>query len=208
MEIFVDNEPYCPREPAPVTVDQLIAQIRPELSDNDRMIVTIACDQKEIPEHEIDEVLSREIAAYRRLDFTTATVPELATGAMQTAMTILSATRTKQTEAIELLSKDRNEEAINVLSECITGWVQTHDTVVKTVSLVGLNIDDLTHDGKNVVASLNEVAHHWTQLKECLAAGDYVLLNDLLQYEIVPWFDQWEGMVGAIADEVRATVTS
>ena len=208
MEIFVDNEPYCPREPAPVTIDQLIAQIKPELSDNDRMIVTIVCDHKEIPEHEIDEVLSREIAAYRRLDFTTATVPELATGAMQTAMTILSATRTKQTEAIELLSKDRNEEAINVLSECITGWVQTHDTVVKTVSLVGLNIDDLTHDGKNVVAILNEVAHHLTQLKECLAAGDYVLLNDLLQYEIVPWFDQWEGMVGAIANEVRATVAS
>ena len=208
MEIFVDNEPYCPREPAPVTVDQLIAQIKPELSDNDRMIVTIACDHKEIPEHEIDEVLSREIAAYRRLDFTTATVPELATGAMQTAMSILSATRAKQTEAIELLSKDRNEEAINVLSECITGWVQTHDTVVKTIGLVGLNIDDLTHDGKNVVAILNEVAHHLTQLKECLAAGDYVLLNDLLQYEIVPWFDQWEGMVGAIADEVRATVTS
>ncbi len=208
MEIFVDNEPYCPREPAPVTVDQLIAQIKPELSDNDRMIVTIACDQKEIPEHEIDEVLSREIAAYRRLDFTTATVPELATGAMQTAMSILSATRAKQTEVIELLSKDRNEEAINVLSECITGWVQTHDTVVKTVGLVGLSIDDLTHDGKNVVAILNEVAHHLTQLKECLAAADYVLLNDLLQYEIVPWFDQWEGMVGAIANEVRATVAS
>ena len=208
MEIFVDNEPYCPREPAPVTIDQLIAQIKPELSDNDRMIVTIACDHKEIPEHEIDEVLSREIAAYRRLDFTTATVPELATGAMQTAMSILSATRAKQTETIELLSKDRNEEAIGVLSECITGWVQTHDTVIKTVSLVGLNIDDLTHDGRNVVAILNEVAHHLTQLKECLAAGDYVLLNDLLQYEIVPWFDQWEGMVGAIADEVRATVTS
>ncbi|MCH8964505.1 MAG: hypothetical protein IIB58_06055 [Planctomycetes bacterium] len=208
MEIFVDNEPYCPRDPAPLTIDELIAQIKPELSDNDRMIVTIACDHKEIAEHEIDEVLGREIAGYQRLDFTTAAVSELATGAMQTAMTILSATRTKQTEAIELLSKDRNEEAINVLSECITGWVQTHDTVVKTVSLVGLNIDDLTHDGKNVIAILNEVAHHLTQLKECLAAGDYVLLNDLLQYEIVPWFDQWEGMVGAIANEVRATVAS
>ncbi len=208
MEIFVDNEPYCPRDPAPVMVDQLIAQIKPELSDNDRMIVSIACDQKELSEHEIDEVLGREITGYQRLHFTTATVPELATGAMQTAMTILSATRTKQTEAIELLSKDRNEEAINILSECVTGWVQTHDAVVKTVSLVGLNIDDLTHDGKNVVAILNEVAHHLTQLKECLAAGDYVLLNDLLQYEIVPWFDQWEGMVGAIANEVRATVAS
>ncbi len=208
MEIFVDNEPYCPRDPAPITVDQLIAQIKPELSHNDRMIVTIACDHIEISEHEIDGVLGREIARYQRLDFTTAAVSELATGAMQAAMTLLSATRTKQTEAIELLSKDRNEEAINALSECITGWVQTHDTVIKTVSLIGLNIDDLTHDGKNVVAILNEVAHHLTQLKECLAGGDYVLLNDLLQYEIVPWFHQWEGMVGAIANEVRATVAS
>ncbi len=208
MEIFVDNEPYCPRDPAPITVDQLIAQIKPKLSDIDRMIVTIACDQTEISEHEIDAVLGREIAGYQRLDFTTAAVSDLATDAMQTAMTILSATRVKQTEAIELLSKDRNEEAISVLSECITGWVQTHDTVVKTLSLVGLNIDDLTHDGRNVVAILNEVAHHLTQLKECLAAGDYVLLNDLLQYEIVPWFEQWEGMVNAIANEVRATVGS
>ncbi len=208
MEIFVDNEPYCPHEPAPVTVDELIAQIKPELSRDDRMIVAIACNQKELPEHEIDEAMGREIAGYQRLDFTTATITELATGAMQTAMTILSATRIKQTEAIELLSKDRNQEAIGVLSDCITGWVQTHDTVVKTVSLVGLDIDDLTHDGKNVVAILNEVAHHLTQLKECLAAGDYVLLNDVLQYEIVPWFDQWEGMVGAIANEVRTTVAS
>ncbi len=88
MEIFVDNEPYCPRDPAPVTVDQLIAQIRPELSNNDRMIVAIACDQKELSEHEIDEVLGREIAGYQRLDFTTAAVSELATGAMQAAMTL------------------------------------------------------------------------------------------------------------------------
>ncbi len=208
MEILIDNKPYCPRDPAPVTVDQLIEQIRPELSNNDRMIVAIACDQQELSEHEIDEVLGREIAAYERLDFTTATVAELATGAMQTAMSILNATRTKQTEAIDLLSKDRTEEAISVLSECVTGWVATHDTVVKTVRLIGLNIDDLTHDGKNVIAILNEVAHHLTQLKECLAAGDYVLLNDLLQYEIVPWFDQWEGMVGAIANEVHASVAS
>ena len=208
MEILIDNKPYCPRDPAPVTVDQLIAQIRPELSNSDRMIVAIACDQKELSEHEIDEVLGREIAGYQRLDFTTATVSELATGAMQTAMSILGATRAKQTEAVDLLSRDRTEEAISVLSECITGWVATHDAVVKTVSLIGLNIDDLTHDGKNVIAILNEVAHHLTQLKECLAAGDYVLLNDLLQYEIVPWFDQWEGMVGAIANEVRASVAS
>ena len=102
MEIFVDNEPYCPRDPAPITVDQLIAQIKPKLSDIDRMIVTIACDQKEISEHEIDAVLGREIAGYQRLDFTTAAVSDLATDAMQTAMTILSATRVKQTEAIEL----------------------------------------------------------------------------------------------------------
>jgi ABC-type uncharacterized transport system permease subunit len=208
MEILVDNEPYCPRDPLPVSIAQLIAQIKPELSRSDRMIVTISCDQHELVENEIDEVLSRNISDYQRLEFATATVQELATGAMQSAMSILSATRAKQTEAIELLSEDRNEEAISVLSECITGWVQTHDTVVKTISLLGLNIDNLTNDGKSVIDVLNEVAHHLTQLKECLAAGDYVLLNDLLQYEIVPWFDQWEGMIGAIANEVRSTVES
>ena len=39
-------------------------------------------------------------------------------------------------------------------------------------------------------------------MKDCLTAGDFVLLNDLLQYEIAPTFEQWEGLLDAVVLEV------
>ncbi len=208
MEIYVDNEPYAPSEPAPATIEQLVSQIKPQLSTRNRIIVSILCDQKLLAEHEIDEAMNQDITTYQRLDFTTAALPELAVGAMEAARSMLSETRSKQSEAIELLSKDQNDEAISALAKCIAGWSQAHDTIVKTIGLLDLNIDDLSHDGKKMIDILNEVAHQLTQLKECLAAGDFVLLNDLLQYEIAPWFEQWEGMVDSILSEVRESASS
>ena len=40
--------------------------------------------------------------------------------------------------------------------------------------------------------------------KRPLSAGDYVLLNDLLQYEITPTFDRWEGITTAIISRIQA----
>ena len=74
--------------------------------------------------------------------------------------------------------------------------------------MIGLDIEKLAYEDKKLCDILNDVAHQLTQLKDCLAAGDYVLLNDLLQYEIAPWFEQWEGMVESILTEVRELASS
>lgn len=206
MDIFVDHEPYSPTDPAPATIDELLSQLKPQLANRNRIVVSISCDQKLLAEDEITQALTQDLAGLQRLDLTTAAVHELALEALEAARSILGETRAKQDETIELLSKDQNDAAIGALGECLAGWTQAHDTVVKTISLLGLNIDELAHEGKKVLDTLNEVTHHLTQLKECLGAGDFVLLNDLLQYEIAPWFDQWEGLIDSILSEVRASV--
>lgn len=208
MEIFVDHEPYSPTDPAPETIDELLSRLKPQLADRNRIVVSISCDQEQLAEDEIDQALMQKLAGFQRLDLTTAAVHELAVEALEAARSILGETRAKQDETIELLSKDQNDAAMSALAECLVDWTQAHDTVVKTISLLGLNIDDLAHEGKKVLDTLGEVTHHLTQLKECLGAGDFVLLNDLLQYDIAPWFDQWEGLVDSILSEVRASAST
>lgn len=203
MEVYVDNESYTPAEPLPETIDELVAQIKLQLADRDRIIVTIRCDDEPVEEQGIDAVMTQPPTQYQRLDFVTAGLAELAIGAMEASQAVLRETRLKQDQAIELLSQDQNGPAVSALAECIAGWSQSHETVIKTISLLGIDIDHLTHDGKQILDILNEVAHQLTQLKECLQTGDFVLLNDLLQYEIAPWFDQWEGMVESITTEIR-----
>lgn len=208
MEVYVDNESYTPAEPLPETIDELVAQIKVQLADRERIIVTIRCDDKDVEEQGIDAVMAQSPTQYQRLDFATARLAELAVGAMEASQAILSETRLKQDQAIELLSQDQNGPAVEALAECIAGWSQSHETVIKTISLLGIEIDHLTYDGKQILDILNEVAHQLTQLKECLQTGDFVLLNDLLQYEIAPWFDQWEGMVESITNEIRQRVSA
>lgn len=208
MDIYVDNELYSPPESPAATIDQLIEQIKPRLSERDRIIVSIQCDHKQLAENEIAEVMTHDVSRYGRLDFTTATVPDLAVGALEAARSILGQTRPKQEEVIELLSRDQNDKAVTALADCIAGWSQAHDAVVNTISLIGLDIEKLAYEDKKLCDFLNDVAHQLTQLKDCLAAGDYVLLNDLLQYEIAPWFEQWEGMVESILTEVRELASS
>lgn len=208
MEVFVDNESYTPAEPPPETIDALVAQIKPRLADRERIIVTIRCNDQPVKEQDVDTVMRQSPTQYQRLDFETAGLMELAVGAMEAAQVILSETRLKQDQAIELLSQDHNGPAVEALAECIGGWSQSHEAVIKTISLLGIEIDHLMYDGKKIVDILGEVAHQLTQLKECLQTGDFVLLNDLLQYEIAPWFDQWEGVVESITNEIRQRVSA
>lgn len=206
MKVYLDNQPYDLSE-SPETVQDLVGVIRPELAEQSRMIVTIQCDQQIVPDENIDKVLQRPAGDFERIDFATASIPQLAGDALQAALQMLGETRARQAEIVELLSAENIEKAIDVLSGCIESWAAAHASVVNTIVLLEINIDDLAHEGTSVLEILAQITHHLNELKACLTARDYVLLNDLMEYEIIPSFGQWEGMIKTLLEQVPAETT-
>lgn len=204
MPIYLDNEILTPSPGPDSTVHELIAQLRPELAQNNKMVVSIRCDNEDVPDTQVDEILKRRVDAVGRLDLITASIPHLALGALDEALNVLRDTRQQQTQIVDALSRDDAQQALELLGQCAAAWSLAHDSVLKTVQLLGLNLEGMTYNGAPLLDILNTVNGHLSQLKECLQARDFVLLNDLMQYDIVPHFDQWEGMIKTVAEAISS----
>ncbi len=205
MQILIDDQPCDATVADDATIEALIEQVRRDHVATHRMIVSIYCNGQAVPDDQIEALLSQRVTEFERIGFGTCGIAELGVLALEDAAAVLAATQHHQSRTVALLSADQNNQAMTALGECINGWFQAHDTVVKTVQMTGLNLSELTHGPQTLNEILNHVAHLLSQLKECLEAADYVLLNDLLQYEIIPSFDQWRGLVAAMITELQAT---
>jgi len=203
MEIFLDNQPVEMGSPLPDSVDGLVARFRSELAAQNRMIVTIRCNQQDVPDNRINEVLQHKPEQYARLDFITENITRLAMGALEAAKELLAESRNPQAQLITHLANDQIEPALEQMAACVTAWAQAHFSVVQIVQLLNLDINDLTYHNMKVVDILNQVAKQLEQLKQCLEAKDYILLNDVIQYEIAPSFDRWEGLIDTIRGQIE-----
>lgn len=203
MEIFLDNQPY-PTSGPPPTIEALIAEIRGQISPHQRMVVSVSADEQLVTTEALTALLRQSPADYRRLDVVTCSISDLALQSLEAAGAILQAARTEQSRVIDLLARGQVQPAIDSLGECIRGWTTVHDTLVKTIQLLDLNIDQLTCGADTAAVVLTEISKCFNELKDCLTANDYVLLSDLLEHEITPVLDRWERLLGAVADQVPA----
>lgn len=203
MAVFLDNTPFDTPSTARIVRD-VIDAARPQLEKDGRLIVTLGHNGSAVPDNGVDAMLDHPLADIERLDLLSASKCDLAATAMEAAGQLLCDTRARQAAIIDMLAADDTDSALSTLASCLQDWGQAHAGTVQIISLMNIDVESLMVGGRPGTEILHEVVEHLTQLRSCIQEQDYVLLGDTLQYELLPFFEDWERLVAALAEQVTA----
>ncbi|PIQ99313.1 MAG: hypothetical protein COV66_12080 [Nitrospinae bacterium CG11_big_fil_rev_8_21_14_0_20_45_15] len=101
-------------------------------------------------------------------------------------------------KASELFRNENEIEANKFFVQIIDGidWFSQVLQVVVTVQ--GFSLDELSIDGKTMKERHDQLTNLTLQMVDANKNKDWVLLADLLEYEIHPYYEEWETLLPAL----------
>jgi hypothetical protein len=96
------------------------------------------------------------------------------------------------------LIEGRIIESVQRLADSLTIWQQIHEAVSKSIQMLDLDPQMITVGDQSLVVALRGPKDMLLQVKEALEAKDYVMLADVLQYEIEPAVNTWRAILSEI----------
>jgi hypothetical protein len=190
VKVCIDEQPVeAGLVDTAVTVEEALRRLQTRLSARDQLVIGLRCDGRDIP--------SGDMAGTR---------PALVIDAMTQASTCLTQTEEACTRIVQLLQQGRIGEGAESLGSCLRLWQQIHEAVIKSLQMLNLDPERISIRDESMVQLLSRPKDVLVQIRDALAAKDYVLLADLLQYEFTEVTEAWHAAVARIrsdAEELR-----
>ncbi len=194
MEIFVDGDPVELDVSDQASLGEALESIQSDRCAPGHLVVGLKCDEREIASNTMSDALQTPASSFGRLEVFTSTRSELVREAMRQAMNALNDVDAECAKVADLLSQGRAVEGIETLGECLGVWRQIHDAVSKSIQMLKINVETCEIDGESLSAIFPRPIEALTQIKEALTTQDYVLLADILQYELSGITQQWRSL--------------
>ncbi len=198
MDVFVDDEPLA--DSAFDTVGDAVKAVQTDCPP-ERLVVQLRCDGQEVSGEIMAEALSRRTSKVFRLDVFTATRHSLVHDAMTQASVSLQETEQECRRVADLLSQGRTQEGMDSFGECLRTWQQINLAVTRSIEILRLDAERLTIRDEPLVDVIGKPKQILMQVRDALAAQDFVMLADVLQYELAEVTEQWYAVLACLREE-------
>ena len=202
MQVYLDDELLDPHTDAQTTVGDVVEQVKTQLPTQQRMLVAIRCDGQEVASEKLEDVLASPIGSYAKVELATTSPRQLAVDALEGAAALFGETSGMTREVVELLNQGQTPRAMKLLGSCLDAWNQAGDSVRRTAQLLSLDLDTMQVEQQPLPELFDVLREQLTGVKEAIEGRDYVLLADILQYELPQTAERWERMIHAVRDRV------
>ncbi len=189
----------CGTEPS---ISDVVESMRKEWQTDDRILVAIQCDDEEVVGEELEAILDTPLSAYGRVEFQTGSARGLASDVLEHVSAMLIDTREVQSQVVELLGQGSTARAMDLLSGCFAVWKQAQESLSRAAEVLNLDLDTLEFEGATVGAFIEELAAALRKIRESLTTRDYVMLADVLAYELEPICERWPRLNGFLLERV------
>ncbi|MCP4593672.1 MAG: hypothetical protein GY842_23295 [bacterium] len=203
VHVYVDDLSFESGLDAAGTVGELLDEVRASLCGSARMVMGVRADGLDITGEEYGDTLGRAAETFDRFDFITADPRRVVCEALDDCQGLLTEADAHRTEAIELLTRGDSDEGTRVLGECCRRWQQVNSAILNAVALLGLDPGVLVVDDRPLAEALNGALAPLNQVREALAARDFVLIADVLQYEFDPAIEGWHVVLATVREAAR-----
>lgn len=198
MDIYLDDNRAALAATAEMTLGELVAATKQDLSARGRMLVGIVCDGLDVTGEGFAQQLQQPLSAFSRVDLQSADPTELAAEGLRTAGALLDATEEAIPEIVQEIAEGKLAEAMPKLGECCQAWLQVHEGICNVTTLRGIDPHKFVVDGGAMMAQLNVPADRLKQLRDALEAKDFVLVSDVLTYEFGEAIASWRALLAAL----------
>ncbi|MGE5610485.1 MAG: hypothetical protein ACM359_14640 [Bacillota bacterium] len=199
MAVTVDHEPLAVEDLGLTTVGQVLAHVQ---KDN-RLVVQVLIDGEQPQTHQIGAIRQTRLDGHS-LYIETADPRALAIEVLDEVACQIQESDPLKTEAAELLQKNQPSRAMEKLSGCLRIWQDAQESIVKTAELLRLNPRNITADNMPLEQMLSEFAGKLRQIKAALEQRDFVLLADVLLYEMSDTSSQWLAALNAMRETIHS----
>ncbi len=186
MSVLVDQEPLQ----AEALGLQTVGQVLSHLQRDNKLVVHVLVDGQ-VPDLEQMGTLRKSPLSGHTLFIETADPRQLAADALSAVQEQMIEAERLRAETVDLLQKNQNVRAMEKLSGCFSTWQSAQESVLKTARLLRIDLNQICVDDELFTDLLAEFIDQLRQVKTALENRDFVLMTDVLSYEITQTSARW-----------------
>jgi hypothetical protein len=194
MTVTVDHEPLQAEALGLRTVGQVLSHVQ---RDHGRLVVHLLIDGREPDLDAIGQVRQAPLAGHT-LSIETAEPRRVALDVLDGVEVQLREADRLKAEACDLLARNDVSRAMEKLSGCFSTWQVAQESVLKTAQLLRIDLSALEVNGRPLDVVVAEFTGQLREIRAALECRDFVLLSDVLTYEMTETTRNWRLALGAI----------
>lgn len=203
MAIFLDGTPVTVSNGRTLSVQGVIDELSPDLTDRGRLITSIVCDGRAVVSDEIEAVLRLPAGDFERLELQSGDLQGLAREVLTGARDLFERSEQCRRDAVDRFGDGQTGQAMEKLAECFRAWVHVHEAVAKTGQLLHMDLEQMRIGDFNVSSWLADLTCKLRDLKGALEANDYVSIADILRYEFDEIAERWDALIASLIDRTE-----
>jgi len=193
MSVLIDDRELAVDELGLQTVGQVLAHVQ----RNNRLVINMLIDGQE-PDLEHIQVVRQSPVQGRTVYIETAEPRQMALDVLDAIGAEFEEAERLKNEAADLIQRGETSKAMEKLGGCFTSWQHAQESVGKTAQLLRLDLDLLKIDGLSLAEMANAFSEQLRQIKNALEAHDFVLLGDILMYEMSESTQRWQAALAGM----------
>lgn len=206
MELYIDGR-LAPDDAAPgATVDDLMEGIRRETARSDRAILGLVCDGIDVFGPELTQTLANPVSQYTRIEVQTGDRYPMLADALDEARASLESVESRYDEVIALLGEGNTRQALELLAQCIGDWHQINEVIGQSLVLLHPGDESLLEGATEFAETIGPVRDKLVEIKNAVAAKDFVTLSDILEYEFADVGDCWRRVIDRIRHRIQSAM--
>jgi hypothetical protein len=152
---------------------------------------------------DLGEIL-RQMENREKVEIVTGTVSEIARDSIAEAIAYFDRIEAVTHSLVECFQNSPGPEAFDNLRQLLEGFYWLNLLLDKLATSFHIVLDDFVVQGISVGEHLKKFISILKQLIEGQERGDFMLIADLLEYEVIPMLPDWKDIFGAILQKVNA----
>lgn len=202
MIVTLDGQKLDGTFPTDSTLRGLIDRVRESHLDN-RLVVSVAIDGRDLLDDELSAALGRSLQAAQQVDLESSAPKPLVVQALRELVSRLDEAAPEHRRCAERLNAGEISTALTDFGKVLSAWQSCHETVTHAAGLLSEDLNDATTSGAKLADSLARLAEKLRDVRDAFEARDFVLLADLVQFELGELCGEWSAMLAKVADALH-----
>lgn len=199
MTVTVDSES--------LPVEQLglstLGDVLSHLQEKNRLVTQVLFDGTEPDLSHIPALRSRRLLGHT-IYIETTEPAQIARDVLTEVIVQMEQADSARRSATEHLVVGETNKALQKLAGCFTTWQTAQQAIEKVAILLRVDLEKIQVEGISLTQILLEFAEQLRSIRSALESRDYVLLADILRYEIDQttqrWFQAIRQLLGMVRD--------
>ena len=168
-----------------------------------RCVVEVHVDGAQLTQSEISST-DRCAQTANEVRLVTARPQELVQDVLQDAVRTLDHIDSLQREAAEFIHCDQIVDAMRLLDEAISAWIDVQNAASKSAVMAGIDLATFETDQVEASIAIEHLNRHLNSIARSLRSNDPVTLSDTLLYELPDTITDWKHILATISDQLAA----